>query len=110
MVIADFYNSTALVESLMITKTGMGGKKKSYSTRIASLACRVTPKTVTETDEFGKLTVREIWRLYCAATTTEKAMAESDKVTVGSKEFEITGIRNPGLLDRHLEIDLRLLK
>ena len=108
--IADFYDSTAEVELLTITVSGMGGKKKSYSTRITSLECRVTPRTATEADEFGKLTVREFWRLYCAATATNKAMSESDKVTIGSREWEITGIRNPALLDRHLEIDLRLLK
>ncbi len=110
MPIADFYNSTAEVQALTITKTGMGGKKKSYSTRIESLVCRVTPKTVTEADEFGKLTVREIWRLYCAASTANKAISESDKVIVGSREFEIEGIRNPALLDRYLMIDMRLLK
>ncbi len=88
----------------------MGGQKKSYSTRIAALDCRVTPRNVNETDEFGKLTVRQIWRLYCAATTANKAINESDRVTVGSREFEVTGIKNPGLQDHHLEIDLRLLK
>ena len=46
--ISDFFNSDASVEQLAVTQSQMGGQKKSYSERIASLACRITPKKIIE--------------------------------------------------------------
>ena len=108
--ITDFFNSTGLVEQLTTTTAPTGGTTKKYSARIASLACRLSSKRVQETDEFGKVTVLEQPRLYCAATTANKLIVETDRITVGSKRFEIVGIVNPGELDRHLQIDLRILR
>jgi len=104
--ISDFYDSSALVESVSYESTSMGGEKRTYSTRIASLPCRVSPNRATESDEYGKLTTRTIWRLYCEASTTNKTIDESDRITIDSREFEILGIVNPGLQDHHLEIDM----
>jgi hypothetical protein len=106
--ITDFYNSSALVEQATraASTSKVGGVKSTYSTRIASLSCRVTASNISEVDAFGKRTMREIWKLYCAATTASKAIEESDRVTVDSRVYQITGIKNPGLLDRHLEISL----
>jgi hypothetical protein len=59
-----------------------------------------------ETDAFGKKTVRQGLVLYCEASTINKAIDESDRVTLGTRTFQVKGISNPGLLDRHLKIDL----
>ncbi len=107
--ISDFFNSSAVVTQLSTTQMPMGGTKKTYSERIAALACRLSTKDIQERDEFGKLTVRAILRLYCLATATNKAIAATDRIAIGSRAFEITGIHNPGQLDRHLQIDLREL-
>ena len=107
MAIADFFNSSALVEQQTSTTTGMGGSAKSYSSRIASLPCRLSTKNIREVDQFGKITMRGILRLYCDASSTNKAIEPSDRVTIDSRGFEITGIENPGELNRHLEIDLK---
>ena len=108
--ITDFFNSTAVVKKETNSTTGIGGVKRSFTTRIASLPCRVSIKhsqeDVIETNEFGKRTVRRIWRLFCEGTETNRAIEETDRITVGSLEYEITGIYNPGLLNRHLQIDL----
>lgn len=109
--IEDFYTSLAVVKQLSLTQTSMGGSKKTFSTRISALECRMTLRPssavqVTETDQYGKMTVREVWRLYCAANAANKAIIESDRVEINSKTYEITGIGNSGLLDHHLEIDL----
>ena len=106
MSISDFYNTTVDVEYPSRLQNEMGGPKVSYSTRISDLKCRITPRSVTEADEFGKLTVRNIFRMYCDASATNRAMNEADRVSYGSEYYLITGIRNPALLDRHLEIDL----
>ena len=104
--ISDFYNSTATVQQETQSSNPMGGVKRSYSTRISSLLCRITPKVIRETDEFGKMTVRQGLRLYCDASSTNLAIEETDRVTLGSRTFQIKGIGNPGLLNDHLEIDL----
>lgn len=106
--IEDFYNSSALVEQVtrVAANRRVGSVATTYSTRITSLSCRMAKKNISETDDKGKMTVREVWRLYCAATSTNKAIVESDRVTISSRIFQVTGIYNPGLLDRHLEINL----
>jgi hypothetical protein len=104
--IGDFYNTTALVEQPTRPTTGMGGPKKTYSTRIASLLCRIGKGRATETDQYGKLTIREVWRLYCDASSTNKAIEEKDRITAESKVFQVVGITNPAFKDHHLQIDL----
>lgn len=108
--IEDFYDSSALVEQVGTSSTPMGGSKKTYSTRISALACRVSSKNIRESDEFGKMSIRAVWILYCAASTANKAIEESDRVTVGGTVFEITGIGNPALRDHHLEINMREIR
>lgn len=105
--ISDFYNSTAVVNQLSTTQTGMGGMRKNYDTvRIAALLCRISNKSISEIDMYGKMTVREGWRLYCDGSTTNKAIAESDRITVSGKAFEVTGTNNVAMLGRHLQIDI----
>lgn len=107
MAIGDFFNSTAVVNSLSTTQTGMGGMRKNYDTeRIAALLCRISKKNIAETDERGKRTIREGYRLYCDASSTNRAITESDRITVDGKTWEVVGIYNPGVLNKHLEIDI----
>lgn len=106
MGINDFFNSTAIVEQENRTSTSMGGVKRTYSTRISSLLCRITDKNISEIDEFGKWTTRRGLRLYCEATSTNKAIEASDRITLGTRTFQVKAIGNPGLLDRHLQIDI----
>lgn len=110
--IQDFYNSTITVQQETQTKNPMGGVSRTYSTRIASLACRISPMDIrrraafAEAGEFGKMTIRQGLILYCDASSTNKAIDESDRMTLGTRTFQVKGINNPGLLDRHLEIDI----
>lgn len=59
-----------------------------------------------EAEGLGKMTVRQGLVLYCEATTANKAIDKSDRMTLGARTFQVKGIENPGLLDRHLKIDL----
>lgn len=104
--ITDFFNSTATVTQETQSANTMGGVTRTYSTRIASLLCRITDKNISEADEFGKWTTVRGSRLYCEASSTNKAIEASDRITLGTRTFQVKTINNPGLLDRHLEIDL----
>jgi hypothetical protein len=114
MAVTDFFNSSGLVEQPTNRQTGMGGLSKSYTSRIASLPCRLSIPSgwrgMSETDEFGKMTGRYIWRLYCEASSTNRAMDEGDRITVDSKVYQVKTIHNPGNLNRHLQIDLLLIE
>ncbi len=108
--ITDFFNSTAVVKQETTSANSIGGVKRTFTTRIASLPCRLAIKhnqeDIIEVDQYGKRTVRKIWRLTCAYSAANNAIEETDRVTADGKEYEITGKYNPGLLNRHLEIDL----
>ena len=104
--ITDFYNSSVIVKQESRSKNPMGGITRSYSNRIAALLCRITDKNIREVDENGKWTTRRGTMLYCAATSTNKAIDESDRVVLGTRTFQIKTIKNPGMLDQHLEITL----
>lgn len=107
MSISRFLTSSAVVQQLTTSKTPMGGLKKDYSTtRISDLRCRFSTRNIREVDQYGKMTIREILRLYCLATSTNRAIETSDRITFDSRTFEITGIHNPAQLNRHLQIDL----
>jgi len=99
--------STAEVKQLSTGQNAMGGVTKSYTTRIATLRCRIWPKTLTETDSYGKKTMIEVWKLACEATATNLAIIESDQIVFGGSTYEITGIGNPSSMNHHLELDLR---
>ena len=102
--ISDFYNSTATVMQEVQTKNQMGGVTRSYTERIASLLCRITDKNIREEDSLGKWTTVRGLMLYCDATSTNKAIEPSDRVTLGTRTFQVKTVKNPGLLDKHLEI------
>ena len=104
--ISDFYNSTVIVKQVSKSKNPMGGITRSYSNRIDALECRITDKNIREVDENGKWTTRRGSMLYCDASSTNKAIAASDRVTLGTRTFQVKTIKNPGLLDRHLEVVL----
>ena len=104
--IEDFYNSTATVKQETQAKNQMGGVTRSYTTRIASLLCRITDKNISEVDSLGKWTTVRGSMLYCDASTTNKAIEPSDRISLGTRTFQVKTVKNPGLLDRHLEITM----
>ena len=106
MAVGDFYNSTAVVYKQVATQTAMGSVKKSYTVRIASVVCRLAKKRISEVDQYSKRTVRAVWRMYCSASAENKAIEESDRVTISSQDYEVEGIYNPANKDHHLEINL----
>ena len=106
MSIEDFYTSTAVVQKVTSSRTAMGGNKKTYSTRIASLPCRFNFRRISEIDQYGKMNVTEVGRIYCAATSTTATIVESDRINIGTRTFEVTGIANVSFQDHHLQIDV----
>ena len=102
-------NLSAIVQQKTVTKNPMGGPVIAWSNRIAAMPCRIGrpggQRGLSESDEFGKMTIRNIWRVYCEATSTNQAIIVSDRIVVESKTLEVTGIYNACFEGHHLEID-----
>ena len=110
MSLASFLNLNGLVESPTVSKSTMGGVTKEYSTLIVALPCTLARKNLKEFDKNGKLTVRNILRLYCEAGATALTITEDDRITINSQIYLIETIHNPAALNRHLEMDVVLIK
>ena len=110
--ISDFFNSVVIVKQENRSQNAMGGISRIYSNRIDSLSCRITPMDIrrrtafAEAEGLGKMTVTQGLVLYCKASSTNKTIDESDRVILGTRTFQVKGIDNPGLLDRHLRIEM----
>ena len=106
MGISSFFNSTVVVQQSTVSQTAMGGTKMAFSIRVAELPCRLRPLHQSETDLRGKMSTVGMWRLYCAADTDGLSIEVSDRITYGSRLYQVKTIHNPGQLNRHLEIDI----
>jgi len=104
--ISDFYNTSAIVIQPTVTQTDMGGVKRVDTTIIDALPCRITARVVSQTDEQGRVSTREAWRLYCDVTADTKKIKVDCHIQAHDREWNVDGVRNPAMLDRHLELDL----
>jgi hypothetical protein len=99
--IADHYNSTAIVKRLT------GTTKKTYTTHLASVPCLVQSRDESITEDintaFGKN-----FLMFCDVAD----IIESDRVVIDSKEYRIVGIKTFGdsPYNKHLEIVLRIFQ
>ena len=110
MGIDTFLTTTVLVQERSTSRTGMGGSKQTFSTRIESLLCRLKPLKQQEIEVNGKMTSVARWRLYCVADSIGTSIEETDRIvwTRGStsKTYQVKTIYNAGQLDRHMQIDI----
>jgi len=112
MSVSSLLISTATVKKPVATRNAMGGVVKTYDTRIASLRCRLSysgkAQKISETDEFGRETIRSAPVIYCEATNTNLAIAESDIITLNDIDYRIDGIYSPA--NHHMEIFVREIR
>jgi hypothetical protein len=106
----NMLNTTAEIQSFTTAQTVSGTANRTYVTRIASLACGVQPKRLKSVDEFGKTTLRNVYRLYCEYNATNLTIDEADRVIWDSRTFEISAIGDAGGRGHHLEIDMLEVK
>ncbi len=110
MSLGSLKNTTAEIQNFTTAQTVSGTANRTYVTRIASLACAVQPERLKSVDEFGKITVRNGYRLYCDYTTTNLTITEKDRVIWDSRTFEISAIGDGAGRNHHLEIDMLEVK
>lgn len=89
-------------QTLTLTDDGMGGTTTVWADDSTTFKGRLSALPIAERMSADKITVYATHRLYCNSLT----IVEVDRVKLGSRYFEIKGIRNPSNLNSHLEIDL----
>lgn len=107
----NLYRHTVVVQSLANSQNATGTANPTYSTRFAALKCLLQPKTLKNMNEFGKLTVRNIVKMFCSyqpTITVEDRVVSTQGVFAGT--YEILGIKDAGGQANHLEIELELVK
>ena len=102
----SLYNTTAVVKQATNAISPAGGSVIIYTTRIASMDCRLVARTLRESDSAGKLSQINFWTVFCEYNSTNAAILNTDIIVVEGKILKIAGINNAGgLLNHHLEID-----
>ena len=108
--IMNIYKQIVTIQSRTSSQTVTGTSNPTYATRIASLVCSVQKKRLSTVDQFGKLTLSNVFRLYTPVNSTNLAIEETDRVIWGTRSFEIDGIGDGGAQGHHLEIDMLEVK
>ena len=109
MSIENLLTQNCSVQKKTTSQAGTGGVINTMSPRIASLPCLLNQRRRRqgEVTEFGKVTMRDENVLYTQANTSALTIIASDRVTLGSRIFEITSTPyNPGNRTNHLQIEV----
>ena len=106
----SIFRHTATINKFTSAQTSSGAYNPTYAERIASVKCLIQGKRLTTTDDLGRATIRNIFRLYCDNNATTLTIDEADRVVWGTRTFEILGINDGGGQAHHLEIDMDEIK
>jgi len=88
-------------QTVTLTADGQGGFTTAWADG-TTFRGRLSVLPVAERLASDKVTVYASHRLYCNNLT----ITEEDRVELGSRYFEIKGIRNPSNISEHLELDV----
>ena len=110
----NLYRHSVQVQQKSTSQTSFGTSDPDYSERIATLKCLLQKKSVRVADEFGKITYRDIVRMYIDINTsidkTDRVVAANAGTTVTyAGTYEILGIKDAGGQGRIMEIDMELV-
>ena len=108
MSIENMLTQTCSVQKIATSAAATAGVVNTFTNRINSLACLFNQRiTSREGIEFGKVTNRDINILYTAVTTSALTIADSDRITLSSRTFEVVSKPyNTGNRSNHLKIEI----
>lgn len=101
MISKALFKNTFTRQTLALTSDGMGGFTEAW-TDGATFRGRLSALPIAERMAADKITVYATHRLYCNNLT----IVQKDRIKLGTRYFEIKGIRNPSNISAHLELDL----
>ena len=101
MISSGLLIDTFTPQTLANTTDNMGGVTVAWSDGTAFKG-RLSSLPIDERMAADKVTVYATHRLYCNNIT----ITEVSRIKLGSRYFEIKGVRNPSNISSHLEIDV----
>lgn len=92
---AEFYTTTAIVQSYSLTTDAGMGETETYTTKTSvgtagSIACTLQPMSSTMVDQFARYNIYVDHVLICS---TVYDIAKSDKIVVGTRQFLVKGVQ-----------------
>jgi len=103
-------NSIVTVKYKTGTRNEMGGLSYAWANRIEGLTCSISQMTEREFLLYGKTSSASAFNMYCNYNTDTAAISMLDRmVDANSITYEVTAIKNPSMLNRHLEIVLEIV-
>jgi head-tail adaptor len=106
MGISNRLSSTAVVNRKSRVSDSVGGNTYTYTTSIASLACRVSMKSSTERFLGDKVDSNASHTIFVLSGSDIKL---SDQFVVGSNTYTVVGINEPSR-GTHVELDVELIR
>lgn len=109
MSLTGFLTQTCSVQSITDSASPLGGNIKTFANRITSLPCLLNQRRFRtgESVEFGKVTSRDTNVLYCEANTSALTIVSSDRITLGSKSYEVIQTPyNTSQKTHHMQIEV----
>ena len=101
MISSSLFKDTFTRQTNTLTADGQGGWTESWTDGTVFRG-RLSALPINERMASDKVTVYATRRLYCNNLT----ITEEDRVKLGSRFFEIKGVRNPSNISEHLELDV----
>lgn len=108
MSIENLLTQTCSVQQNTTSAAATAGVINVFTNRINSLPCLLNQRRRRgEAIEFGKVTNRDENILFIAATTSALTIVPPDRITLGSRTFEVIKTPyNPGNRTNHLQIEI----
>lgn len=102
MSIAHLLNKTMTVERSADTQDSEGSVVRAWTSVYTSLPCRQRQLSARERTTLGREMILATHRFYC---DSGKDIRERDRILFEGEYYDVDGVNNPHLLNRHIEID-----
>lgn len=97
---------TAIVKRKSRTTDSRGGNSISYTTAIASVACRLSMSSAKERYLGDKVDMEAMYKIFVLSSISVKL---HDRYTISSKNYDVIGINLPSR-GNHQELTVRLIQ
>jgi len=103
MSLRQLFVTSVVIQYPTDTRGTEGGQSRTWTTRHATMPCRIQPLSAREAVLYGRETEKITHRLYCDPAYTVEI---EDRITYDSRTFLVKGVRNTDELDRLQVVEL----
>lgn len=107
MSITHLCNKKGKIEGIAASADAVGGTVQTVTLIADNVPCRIRQLSAKEIDGLGREMAESTHRIYCDARDD---VTTTCQWTIDEIVYQVTGVNNPHGLDRHLEVNARLLQ